>query len=78
MLPHNFTSHGGIHAIATGMHYSPTELSEVMWLSLKSREMLKREWAPYIEQLNTRKNKWVQKAKKCEDTYDFIKRYIYD
>ena len=52
---HNFTHLGsGIHAIATGMHYSPVELSEAMWLDLKNKDMLAREWAPNIENLNQR------------------------
>jgi len=52
---HNFGSGGGIHAIATGMHYSPTELSEEMWSFLKDKKSLAREWAPYIENLNRKK-----------------------
>jgi len=76
---HNFTmAENGIHAIATGMHYSPTELSEIMWLEWKDKEMLGREWAPYIETLNKNKNKWEQGTKKYEKTYDFLQRNIYD
>jgi len=75
---HNFNNLGGIHAIATGMHYSPTELSEIMWLEWKDKEMLGREWAPYIETLNKNKNKWEQATKKYEKTYDFLQRNIYD
>ena len=78
-IEHNFTHLGsGIHAIATGMHYSPVELSEAMWLDLKNKDMLAREWAPNIENLNQRKNKWEQAAKKSEKIYDFLKRYIYN
>ena len=40
--------------------------------------MLAKGWAPCIEQLNTRKNKWENAAKKSENTYDFLKRYIYN
>ena len=40
--------------------------------------MLAKEWAPLIENLNKRKNKWEHEAKKSEKTYDFLKRYIYD
>ena len=69
---------GGIHAIATGMHYSPTELTEEMWVFLKDKETLKREWAPWIANLNKRKNRWKLEAEKSEKTYDFLKRYIYD
>ena len=75
---HKFGNIGGIHAIAAGMHYSPTELSEEMWEALKDKDMLAREWAPLIENLNQRKNKWENAAKNSEKTYDFLKRYIYD
>ena len=76
---HNFTPlGGGIHAIATGMHYSPVELSEAMWLDLKNKDTLARQWAPVIEELNKRKNDWEHAAKNSEKIYDFLKRYIYD
>ena len=69
---------GGIHAIATGMHLSPTELSEIMWVERKSKDQLEKHWAPFIETLNKRKNKWKQSAEKSEKTYDFLKREIYN
>ena len=74
---HNFRDLGGIHAIATGMHYSPTELSEIMWVQLKNKDELASEWQYCIELLNKRKNDWDHAAKKSEDTYDFLKRHIY-
>ena len=51
---HNFSESymGGIHVIATGMHYSPTELSEVMWASYTDKESLIQQWMPAIEKLN--------------------------
>ena len=69
---------GGIHAIATGMHLSPTELSEIMWLNYTNKESLEKEWAPFIGNLNLRKNKWEHAAKKSDNTYDFLKSNIYD
>jgi len=78
MLDHYFGEIGGIHAIATGMHFSPTELSEIVWISMVQKEHLERAWAPFIEILNKRKNKWKQLAKKSEKTYDFLKREIYN
>ena len=76
---HNFHCMlGGIHAIATGMHYSPTELSEIMWLQLVNKKTLKRDWAQCIENLNRRKDNWKYAAKKSDNTYDFLKSNIYD
>ena len=75
---HNFSDIGGIHAIATGMHYSPTEITEEMWNLTNNEDMLVSEWAPLIENLNERKNKWNLTAKTFENTYDFLKRHFYD
>ena len=75
---YDFTHIGGIHAIAAGMHYSPTDLSEIMWLNLKNKDMLTKEWTPLIENLNQRKNKWKDAATQAENSYDFLKRYIYN
>ena len=50
------------------MHYSPTELSEEMWISGRDIESLKREWTPLIKNLNKRKKDirvLVQKIEKC-------------
>lgn len=69
---HNFTDiGGGLHAIAAGMHYSPTDLTEMMWGG-HDKEMLRREWAPIIDTLNKNKNKWEHVVKKYEKTYDFL------
>ena len=75
---HNFGDLGGIHSIASGMHYSPTELTEEIWDSLKDKDMLAREWAAPIEYLNKRKNEWNNAATQSENTYDFLKTHIYD
>ena len=75
---HNFEDQAGIHSIATGMHYSPTELSEEIWCQFKDKNILAKDWAPYIKSLNERKNKWEDAAKKSEKTYDFLKHYIYN
>ena len=77
VLGHNFNDYPAIAAIATGMHYSPTELSEEMWSFFKTEDMLVREWEQQIANLNERRNRWKLEAEKSENTYDFLKRYIY-
>jgi len=77
-VDHNFGDNSAIAAISAGMHYSSTELSEEMWASLKNKDMLVREWAPWIANLNDRQNRWKLEAEKSENTYDFLKHYIYD
>ncbi len=59
------------------MHYSLTELSEEMWSFFKTEDMLVREWEQQIANLNERRNRWKLEAEKSENTYDFLKRYIY-
>ena len=77
-VDHNFDQNEAIAAITAGMHYSPTELSEEIWNSLKNKDRLASEWAPDIAKLDERKNRWKLEAEKSENTYDFLKRYIYD
>ncbi len=74
---HNFNESPAIAAIAAGMHYSPTELSEEMWSRFKTEDMLVREGEHQIVNLNERRNRWKLEAEKSENTYDFLKRYIY-
>jgi len=69
---------GGIHAIATGMHYSPTELSEIMWINLTNKESLEKKWTQCIENLNLRKFDWATAARRSDNTFDFLKNNIYD
>ena len=77
--PHTFGNiGGGIHAITAGMHYSPTDLSEIMWLDFKDKEILEKSWAPFIADLNKNKNKWESAAQKYEKTYDFLQHNIYN
>ena len=77
---HNFGGNlGGIHTIASGMHLSPMELSEIVWLGFEDRDRLKREWKECIENLNKRKKNWERGCQKnSEKTYDFLKRNIYE
>mgnify|MGYP003651311823 CR=1 FL=1 len=75
---HDFTPLGGIHSIATGMHYPPISLSDISWLGFTNKELLDNEYAPYIENLNKNKNKWELATKNYEKTYDFLQRNIYD
>ena len=60
------------------MHWSPTELSEEMWASLKKKDVLISEWAPWIANLDERQMRWKIEAEKSENTYDFLKRYVYE
>ena len=75
---HNFVGLGGLHAIATGMHLPPTDLSEIVWRSQMNKESIRSQWAPNIQDLNRKKNKWKNDVTKFQKTYNFLKRNIYD
>ena len=48
-----------------------------MWSRFKTEDMLVREGEHQIVNLNERRNRWKLEAEKSENTYDFLKRYIY-
>ena len=52
MNAQNFGNLGGIATIATGMHYPPVELCEIMWITSQDKNMLAKSWLPLIENLN--------------------------
>jgi len=74
---HSFRQTGGIHCIATGMHCSPTEMTEAQWQFLTNETLLAKQWEPFIAKMNKRKGIWKHAADQAENTYDFLKRYIY-
>jgi hypothetical protein len=74
---HSFRQTGGIHCIAAGMHYSPTEMTEAQWQFLSNELLLQRQWEPFIAKMNKRQALWKHFADQADNTYDFLKRYIY-
>ena len=69
---------GGLHAIATGMHWSPTELNNILWTNEgKDKKYFEELWSPYIEKLNNRKKEWSEKYKNSKSLYKYLKEKIY-
>jgi len=69
----------GIHCIAAGMHWSPTDLTTVMFLNNEQNlEKFKNEWEPHIHQLNIKKENWNNAVKNELSLYQFLKSNIYD
>ena len=69
---------GGLHAIATGMHWSPTELNNVVWTNNGfTKEDFERKWSPYIQRLDNRKKEWSEKYKNSKTLYKYLKKKIY-
>jgi hypothetical protein len=77
---HNFEfpdDNAGIHCIATGMHWQPTDLNLIMYRNLKSKNEMFHYWMPSIERLSKRKKDWNEKIKKELSLYQFLKKEIY-
>jgi tryptophan halogenase len=79
MEVNHYDSIGGFHCIATGMNWYPTSIERIKYaLSTVSENDLKKQWQPYIEKLNIRKQKWKKLADKCPTLYQFLKENIYN
>ena len=74
---YQFMADQGLHCIATGMDWFPTDLISMKFHTYKSIEDLKNEWKPYINNLNKRKNEWNLIVKNKTNLYEFLKENIY-
>jgi hypothetical protein len=69
----------GLHCIAAGMHWSPTDLTTSMFLNnIQNINEFKKEWEPYIQQLNTRKKIWNDLIKNESSLFEFLRDNIYE
>jgi hypothetical protein len=70
---------GGLHCIATGMNWYPTELSTIKYFTgLKNFNELKNTFQYCIDNLNIRKDMWNNKVKDKMSFYDFHKFKFYN
>jgi hypothetical protein len=76
---YHFRSNTGLHCIAAGMHWPPTDLTTNMFLNNNQNyDEFKKEWEPYIQQLNTRKKIWNDLIKNKSSLFEFLRDNIYD
>ncbi len=73
----HFSATGGLHAIATGLHYSPTELDYILYVQQKTKEQFFKEVKPFIEKMNKRRDMWKDSVKDFPILYDFLLNNIY-
>ena len=73
-----FHPEGGLHCIAAGMDWSPTDLISIKYSTLKSINSLKQEWKPIIDNLNKRKKQWEFIVKDKPSLFEFLKNNIYN
>jgi len=73
-----FNIKGGLHCIAAGMHWSPTDLPSLEWTNFISNKELKKTYEPVIKRLNERKKNWEKTIKGKSSLYQFLKTNIYE
>ena len=76
---YHYTPTSGLHCIAAGMHWPPTDLTTAMFLNNNQNyDEYKKEWEPYIQQLNNRKKIWNNLIKNESSLFQFLKDNIYN
>ena len=73
-FPHN----GGLHTIAAGMNWPPTDLETIMYTNQLNRSELELQYKEIIDRIDMRKNDWNNIVKHLPSLYDFMKENIYD
>jgi tryptophan halogenase len=73
-----FNEIGGLHCIAAGMHWSPTDLITIIYKNMVNEATLKNEWEECINSLNKRKNEWKESIKNKPSLFKFLKQNIYN
>ena len=75
---YHYPPYAGINCIATGMNWYATDIPSLKYgLATHNLDSLKSDWQPYIDQLNTRKEKWKKGIKDCLSLLGYLKKYIY-
>jgi hypothetical protein len=70
--------YAGLHCIATGMHWQPTDLNLMLYRNIRSKTELFNNWKSYIKQLDQRKEEWNKTIKKEMTLFNFLKKEIYN
>ena len=74
MRDYYFSPIGGLHCIATGMHWFPTDFPTIQTLNCnRDVEYWKSEWEIGINIMNKRKQEWYDVVKKAPKLLDFLK-----
>ena len=68
---------GGLHAIAAGMNWAPTDTTSLKYHNRFNEEELYQEFAYWVERLNRRKETWNKNAEKYLNYIDWMKKNIY-
>jgi hypothetical protein len=76
---YSYFNNTGLHCIAAGMHWGPTEKTSVDWLNshYEDKNALRKLHLPYIRKMNNRKRKWKNIVKNKLSLYDFLKKNVH-
>ena len=75
---YSFDVNGGLHCIAAGMNWSPTDLSTILSITHMDKKMFEIGCKPFIDLLNSRKKRWNDLAKDKLTLHDFLKKFIHN
>tara|TARA_E500000318_G_scaffold4074_2_gene4357 strand:- start:2637 stop:4160 length:1524 start_codon:yes stop_codon:yes gene_type:complete len=76
-IDYHFSNEGGMHCIAAGMNWSPTDYPALSFYNQEDKEDMKKNWTGLINDLNLRKKEWNEKANKLKSYMQFMKDEIY-
>ena len=74
---YEFDTKGGLHCIAFGMDWYPTEVTNVKYYRHFNDEQIKEVYLPVVKKLNNKVNNWNKVVKDKESFYNFHKRKFY-
>jgi tryptophan halogenase len=76
---YHYPVNSGLHCIAAGMNWSPTDLTTVTYLNdIQNIDEYKKEWIPYIKQIEKRKEIWNEIVKNKPSVFEFLRDNIYN
>ena len=76
---YHYPINSGLHCIAAGMNWSPTDLTTVMFINnIQNIEEYKESWIPYIKQIDKRKEIWNEAIKNKPSLFEFLRDNIYN
>ena len=73
----HFNERSGIHCIAAGMNWSPTDITSLIYTNYRSIENIKKDWIPIIKKLNDKKQYAIKQTKNKINLFDYLKKNIY-
>ncbi len=75
---YHFPHDGGLHTIAAGMNWPPTDLETIMYTNQLNKGKLEKEYKDVIDRLDMRKKDWNFAVKHLPSLYKFLKDNIYE